>query len=271
VDKTGIQTFKNWLTRGASGWVGINGSGREKALEGGAKAISDMGPGGGSGTKFRPDADVVVIVLADADDQSSYGGESYVPFFNTPGATLSGWVNRARKPVPVHGIVCPAGQSCGETQYSPQRTGVAIAGTGGIRGNINDSVSISNAIERIVDSTISTAGHKLARPPISASLKVAISSVSNPAVCNKDDLPRSRINGFDFDGVTGTVNFFGGCQPPTGTHNAAVSYRYWEDKTAFPDGSSLPCASDPFFDRNAADYCSGLYACNRVLNICAAP
>jgi len=271
VDKNGIQTFKNWLTRGASGWVGTSGRGDERMLLAGAAAITDMGQGGSSSVKFRADADIVLILLGDADDQSSYGGESYVPFYNTPGGTLGGWINRSRKAVPVHGIICPEGQGCGETQYNPHRNGIVVARTGGVRGNINDSVCISNAMGAIVDSTIATTGHKLARPPISATLKVAISSVTDPAVCNKDDLPRSRVNGFDFDGVTGTLNFFGKCQPPTGTHNAAVSYRYWEDKTSFPDGSTLPCANDPFFDRNAADYCSGLYACNRILNICAAP
>ena len=94
--------------------------------------------------------------------------------------------------------------------------------------------------------------------------------MTDDKACNKDDLPRSRVNGFDFDGVTSTINFFGLCQPPTGTHNAAVSYRYWEDKTSFPDGSSLPCANDPFFNKTTGS-CNAPYVCNTALNICAAP
>jgi hypothetical protein len=169
----------------------------------------------------------------------------------------------------VHGIVCPAGQSCGEKQYSPQRHGIVIAGTGGIRGNINDAVSITNAIERIVDSTISTSGYRLTRPPIGVTLRLALSGTQG--TCDKNNVPRSRINGFDFDGVTGTLNFFGNCKPPVGTSSAAVSYRYWIDKTSLPDGSTPPCLRDPFYDATQSDFCLGPYACQLSTNICAMP
>ncbi len=71
--------------------------------------------------------------------------------------------------------------------------------------------------------------------------------------------------------MTGTFNFFGARKPPVGTSPAAVSYRYWMDKTALPDGSSTPCLEDPFFDPTQADFCFGPYLCRAGLNVCTMP
>ncbi|MEN9798763.1 MAG: hypothetical protein RL653_2459, partial [Pseudomonadota bacterium] len=81
----------------------------------------------------------------------------------------------------------------------------------------------------------------------------------------------SRVNGFDFDGLNRTLSFFGACKPPSGTVNAAVSYRYWADTTPNPDGNPPPCASDPFFDPVDPDHCQGRLACNQLTNTCECP
>jgi hypothetical protein len=269
VDENGIQQFQDWLTQGAPGWVGTSGSGSEKCLNAAAYALSDMTQPGAN-PAFRPDANVVVVLLGDADDQSAPSPAQYTSYFNTPNSTLGNYLNRLTQKVPVHGIVCPVGQTC-NGEPNNNRHGQVITDTGGIRGAINDNASIQNAMGLIVDSTIGAAGYKMLKPPIGASIKVALSAVQNPGACNASDLPRSRVNGFDFDGLNRTLSFFGACKPPSGTVNAAVSYRYWADTTPNPDGNPPPCASDPFFDPVDPDHCQGRLACNQLTNTCECP
>ncbi|MGQ0507445.1 MAG: adventurous gliding motility lipoprotein CglD [Myxococcaceae bacterium] len=298
-------TFQSWLTSnpactnvnsqcGASGettecvgtptgWVGICGNGTEQLLNSGTKAIADLSPGtvAEQANKVRQGATVVVILLGDADDQSGGNGTAanYSTWFNTPGNVLTvgtapnggARTNNVLTKIPVHGIICPAGQNCNETQNNPQKHAAVITATNGIRGDITTSASITTTINAIVNSTIAAAGHRMAKPPIGASVKVAMDAVQTPASCNKDNLPRSRVNGFDFDGVNGTLSFFGACRPSASTTAAAVSYRYWVDTTTNPNGTPPPCVNDMYYDANAADFCQGNLACNLQTNICECP
>jgi hypothetical protein len=97
--------------------------------------------------------------------------------------------------------------------------------------------------------------------------------VRNPAQCNASDLPRSRQNGFDVDGRSQALSFYGACRPPeTGTTLGAISYRYWSDLTANQDGNAPPCSTDTkYYDRNDPDFCKGTLACNRTSNLCECP
>ena len=127
-------------------------------------------------------------------------------------------------------------------QANPQRHAAVIAATGGVMGDIQSTAGVDTGINQIVDNAINSAGHTLSKAPIGASIKVVLDGVETPAVCPKADpgdlfysVPRSRTDGFDFDGVTGKLSFFGACRPavPDMTE-AAVSYRYWNQSTACP-------------------------------------
>lgn len=285
-----ISEFQSWLTADptctnsgnqcgvgeecwgtANGWIGICGAGTERCLSAGTLAVHNLTPGTASeqASKARAGALLVTIILGDADDQSSQTAAQYTTFFTTPGTTLSGRTNNSGQKITVHGIVCPAGQSCGETQNNPQKHGQVIANTGGVRGDITSASSISASINQIVNSVIAAAGHKMQKPPIGASVKVALDAVQGS--CTKDDLPRSRVHGFDFDGVNQTISFFGDCRPPSSATSAAVSYRYWIDTTPDPSGNPPPCSSDSFYDPNDPDFCQGRRACNLVTNQCECP
>lgn len=319
---TNINTFQSWLTvspacdlvnqpctvgsaclGAANGWVGICGSGDEGLLGAARKAIDDLAAGmptdGGVVTgKLRSDAQPVVVLLGDADDQTTGyqtlakctrpNPETCEPvadfnqYFTGTGAT-SLTRNPLMKVIPVHGIVCPFGadqvggtagvQTCnGEDQSRTQRHAQVITTTGGIRGAINDNASISTATAAIIASTIGAAGYRMQKPPIGASVKVAMSAVQTPAMCNLNDVPRSRGNGFDFDGVNRTLSFFGACRPASGMVNAAVSYRYWVDTTPNPGGNPPPCSMDTmFYDPMDPDFCRGKLACNLMTNVCECP
>ncbi|MCK5798538.1 MAG: VWA domain-containing protein [Deltaproteobacteria bacterium] len=289
-----IVEFKGWLTRNnscsgghcsASGgqiacssnddcWIRTSGSGSERCLEAATKAVSDVTPGTTTEQKkkARAGASIVIIILGDADDQSSYNAAAYSTFFNVPNATVGTYKNKSGKKITVHGIICPAGQSCGETQKNPQRHGAVITATGGIRGAINQTTSISTSMNLIVKNSIAAAGYQLLKPPIGASIKVALDAVQDGAKCTKDDIPRSRVSGFDFDGVNRTISFFGACRPGGTTSTpGAVSYRYWIDNTPGADANKLPCENDIFFDPNEKDWCKGTLVCNQATDVCECP
>jgi hypothetical protein len=288
-----IDVFKGWLTQGnvcvggfcsLSGgkvpctsndqcWVDTTGDSTERCLEAAAKAVSVLSPASAVELpgKARSGAKVVVIILGDADDQSSFSVAQYASFFQTPSALVGSYQNLLTDKVVVHGIVCPAGQLCNEFQWYPQHHGEVISATGGVRGDISTPSSITATMQQIVQSSIGAAGYKLLKPPIGASLKVALAAVKEPALCTKDNLPRSRVDGFDFDGPAQTLTFFGGCRPASLGTEAAVSYRYWIDLSKNPDGSPMPCASDPYFDPTDPDFCKGKLGCNKVIDVCECP
>jgi hypothetical protein len=246
-----------------------------------------------------------VIILGDADDQTAtYAGvnnamnvtttntitviescgtnqaqcenvQNFIQFFRGNGANTAATRNKTGANIPVHSIVCPdTGAACnGEYRTTAGQRHVAVTtATGGIRGAINGGqASISASVNAIVNATIAAAGYKMQKPPIGASVKVAMNDVENPAMCNKNDLPRSRVNGFDFDGINRSISFFGFCRPSAATNAAAVSYRYWIDTTPNPTGNPLPCSTDTFYDPTDPDFCQGKLQCDFTLNQCVCP
>ncbi|RKG83601.1 adventurous gliding motility lipoprotein CglD [Corallococcus terminator] len=258
-------------------WVGLAGDGSERSLEAARKAINDMAAStGAADTKLRPGAKVVVVILTDVKDQSTDTIANYSAYFLNTGTTSGTTSNPTAQPIQVHGIICPPdGAPCysGEDNKNPRHLDV-IQATGGVSGSIRDNASITNTINAIVDSVIASVGYRTLKPPIGASLKVAVAEVADPALCpNIGDLPRSRTNGFDVDGINRTVSFYGACRPKTsGQTQAALSYRYWIDRSNEANGSPPPCSSDTqYYDPNDPDFCKSKLACNRVTDKCECP
>ncbi len=255
-------------TTNAQCWVNIDGAGTERSLEA-AKLGLDFAYGSSAtgDQKARTDAIPVVVLLTDTRDQSSPTVSNYVTYFQTG--------NPASQSISVHGIICPPdGARCDaqEDNTNPRHTDV-ISQTGGVVGSIRDAANITATINGIVDSTIAAAGYKLAKPPIGASVRVGLESVLDPVACpSNTDLPRSRVNGFDVNGVKKTLSFYGACRPASsGAGNAAVSYRYWVDGNSDPDGKA-PCFDDPKYSPVEADHCQGFYACSpQNACVCAEP
>lgn len=288
-------------------WVGTDGSGDEGILGAARRAVDDLAPTMADGgvapigtdfvNKLRPDAQLVVVLLGDADDQTTaYGAtgkclrdtpdtcedvNDFVQYFNGTGSSAL-TQNPLGRRIAVHGIVCPQGadtnagvpgiQTCNdEDQAVTQRHGQVIAATGGVRGAINDAASITSSIRTIISSSIAAAGHRMQKPPIGASVKVAMNAVLDPNNCSANNLPRSRQNGFDFDGINRTISFFGACRPSASTTAAAVSYRYWVDVTPNQGGNPPPCSKDPYYDPNDPDFCRDHRACDLFTNTCTCP
>ena len=271
-----IQQFKAWLQQGAACpdprqgcWVGIDGASEERILEGARTAVDYMTNASTPADKrYRPGARLVVVVLTDVDDQPySVPVSTYIDYFK--GANPVGQL------IQMHGIICDkAGGPCypGEPVDTPRHLDV-IQATGGIVGTIRSTTSIQTTINTIVDSVIASTGYRTLKPPIGASVRVALEAVQDPANCSANDLPRSRTNGFDVDGVSQALAFYGACRPASaGATKAAVSYRYWSDLTLNKDGNPPPCAADTaYHDPSDPDFCRGNLACNRQTNLCECP
>ncbi|AKQ69102.1 internalin, putative [Myxococcus hansupus] len=263
-------------------WVGQSGNGTERPLQAARAVINLLASAGGSPeTRFRAGAKVVVVILTDTRDQSSDTVNTYTQYFLGTGNQVETNRNPLNQPIDVHGILCPHENATADTSTwcqnqedprNPRHLDI-IQATGGVYGSIRDSGSITTTINAIIDSVIASVGYRTQKPPIGASLKVAMDSVANASQCpTPADLPRSRTHGFDVDGISRAVSFFGGCRPQTpGTTQAALSYRYWTDRTPNPDGIPAPCAADPYHDPNDPDFCEGKLTCNRTTDRCECP
>ncbi|ATB34351.1 lipoprotein [Melittangium boletus DSM 14713] len=270
-----INQFKAWLQQNApcpdptqGCWININGASEERILEGAKVAVDYMtNASTPAARKYRPGARLVVIVLTDVRDQPDTPPVStYINYFK--GANPTGQL------IQMHGIICdPAGGYCypGEPVDDPRHLDV-IQATGGIVGSIRSTESIKNTINSIVDSVIASTGYRTLKPPIGASVRVALESVQDPTKCLASDLPRSRVNGFDVDGISQALAFYGACRPTSaGSTKAAISYRYWSDLTGNKDGNPPPCATDDYYDSSDPDFCRGNLTCNRQTNRCDCP
>jgi hypothetical protein len=301
-------------SQGANGgcWVGLSGGGAEGVLGAAREAINDITPGTAptaseSPTLARQDATLVVVLLGDADDQTSglnstssnCGGsadaagnscenvQNFVNFFGNVTAPTAP-TNKTGKLITVHGIVCPSGSACGcsngnpctlsntSREFNPQpSSGVSqlrharvVNATGGVLGSILDTNSIDASMDAIIADAIGNAGYRTLKPPIGASIKVAVSAVRNPSTCSKDNIPRSTVNGFDFDGSARTLSLFGACRPADLSATAAVSYQYWVDAVSDPNGGT-PCEDDPNYSPTEPDHCTGpTLGCNDAGNQC---
>ena len=213
--------------------------------------------------KLRTNANTVVLFVTDAPEQSD-GEYAGLPEGNTTAEqSVPTWVsffsnfddaNTAGSKAFVAGIVCPAGSNCSDANTNG-RFKKFFADMGGIEVALPadtdpaQAAKIRAGIRLILQQSIAQASpYVLTKPPISASIKVAFdSSVTTFGTCDKTDIPRSRTNGFDYDGVTNSLQFFGACRPTFDTPNLGrritTSYKYWIEDSPDPDGNIDPCAA----------------------------
>jgi hypothetical protein len=236
------QTMQSWFSQsgGAANWFGTSGDADERLLESSRTYIQNVllpRSTNATANKVRDGANLHLLLLGDADDQSNVNLNQLNSFY----ANFDGQGGRAV----LHGIVCPQGQSCGETQANPRRNLAAIAASSGVLGDINvaqnNSPALANTIDAILSAAIGGTGRQLQRPPISATIKVAIEAGQTTGMCNANDVPRSRQNGWDIDSATRRIVFYGACIPRMTGVKVAVSYRYWIDNSPDPNGD--PCGA----------------------------
>jgi hypothetical protein len=184
------------------------------------------------------------------------------------------------EPLILGGILCPLGITdgfgdpigcTGESDSTASNSGNyslpfmydSIGNLGGVTGAISQPDGANSAPDAEIEATIlgildsvsgQAAPYDLTKPPVSSTIKVALEGptqgdcAGNAGTGPVADVPRSRLNGFAFDGATQTIAFFGNCRPSQVNTEVAVSYKYWTDLTGDPDGGDQPCGGceDPF-------------------------
>jgi hypothetical protein len=228
--------------------------------------------------KFRTGANVVVVFITDANEQSdgrylntntteavaTQSVPAWVSFFqNFDGLGLP------ESHTFVAGLVCPVGTNCTDEtgNYSNARFRNFLATMNGIEAALppdtdaQQAQKIQDAISAILAAAIGNVSpYVLSKPPISSTIKVALDpTTTTEGTCNKDDVPRSRLHGWDYDGTNNTIGFFGNCRPLADQvgKRVAVSYRYWIENSPNPDGNPDPCADcdDPYICINDQCVC----------------
>lgn len=258
---TDVGTMRNWFTSGQAGYFGTNGAIDERLLASVRRYLQALLPRGSPAqpNRLRTGAALHVILLGDADDQSNESAATYNSFF----ANYDGAASKAV----VHGVLCLDTNNGCNSESPGTKAAQTVQASGGVLGDIQianqtDPTSqqqFKNTIDAILASAIGGTGKQLARPPLSATIKVAIETNGTKGPCATSDVPRDRQNGFDFDSATRRVVFFGDCIPNGAGKKVAVSYRYWIDGS--PDPLGDPCAG----------LCVSPKTCDQATKACVCP
>ncbi len=210
--------------------IGTGGAPNEYSLQMGLDAIDNSLPcaAGDDRYKLRCGAQVVVIVLSDEDDQAieaNSGGDNYAG--PPDAATVAQFVTAYRdKGAVLFGIlggdpVCPTALNA-----SKGINAVVNGVGGGSVGSICDADQTAN-VEAIIRAAFGVSStYRLAAPPISATIKVA--QVQTPGG-SPLQVPRSRTDGFDYDGVSNAILFYGSFRPGFDGLDVVASYRTFID------------------------------------------
>lgn len=278
-----------WFTAGDALVFGTGGSATEQTLGSARKTfMNDLLPRNAAGTnnKIRDDAQVHMIVLGDVDDQTTgTSGAQFLAYFSNVDN-----LGTTNSKVVTHGIVCPANTNCNDdTNGATVKQIQVINGTGGVNADIrtfnvaNPTAAQQQQQQAVIDSILSAViggtGHQLQKPPISATIKVAIETGGTRGTCNTSDIPRDRTNGWDFDSATRRLVFYGNCIPSMSGKKVAVSYRYWNDGSPDPGGDpcnnacQAPKACDPgsamcICPVNCGGACTGQTTCDMASCTC---
>ena len=243
---TSLPTMQSWFS--GAGRFGTNGDGTEAGFAG-LESFMDRNHMPIAGP-FRADAQAHYIFLTDTLEQSGI----------TAAAMQSYLAQRVATRAVAHGIICPEGQGCGDSnETTPGKYHTLIRATGGVLGDIQvfnptnptaqQTAQQAATIDAILTAVIGGTGTQLQRPPISATIKVAVATTRS--TCNAADVPRDRTNGWDIDAATRRLVFFGNCIPSAAGVQVAVSYKYWNDGSPDPNGDACggtcvaPLVCDP--------------------------
>ena len=251
---TNLNDFRNDIVVGASG-------GWEPGLETGILAIDKLLPKTAVGApvradKLREDAAVVVVVLSDERDQAmecaacgdcNQTGQDFCTRSQGQGV-IDDFTRqyRARNAV-LFSIVGDLPNGCQQTStrsdFEPGQGYVEVANaTGGKFGSLCGDMRQNLADVARVASGVASA-YELSTIPASSSIKVAIGRPGAIRI-----IPRSRVDGFDYDSVQNKIIFNGASRPSDGD-KVIIGYRRWD----FADDPRTPV--DPCDDCAANSSC----------------
>ncbi len=225
-------TMKGWFDNSSSTSFGTNGDGTECGFDG-LKSFTERLTRSGSGVApglVRSDAQFHVIFMSDTMDQCGMMPDQLLGY-------LAG--KYPNQKVVLHGIVCPEGLNCGDSDEENGHYHQVIRKSGGVLGSIKIfnpmppvaptiAAQQSTTINAIVGTAIGAAGRPLSNPPTASSIRVA--ATATRGTCELASIPHDRTNGWDIDPTTGKIVFYGNCIP-TSSATVMVQYQSWVDNT----------------------------------------
>ena len=258
-----LQEFQREIVVGAQG-------GWEPGLEVGIAAIDRLMPKTAAGQPvdahhLREGAATVVIFLSDERDQSMECAAcgtcdadrgNRQQFCSEPAGqgVVDDFVAKYRSRNAVaFSIVGDLPNGCRQSgqrdDFEPGQGYVEIAnGTGGQFGSLCGDMSQNlRDVARVATGVASA--YRLSTVPASASLQVAIGPAGHGRA-----IPRSRVNGFDYDAVQNSVVFYGDARPKDGDE-VVIGYRRWD------------FANDPRTPPDTCDSCASGTSCTPTSDI----
>lgn len=277
-----IGVMKDWFASGKGTSFGTNGDANERPFESSQGYFPTILPrtSDPAQNKIRNDALVHLITLTDTNDQSGTTAAQYISFLKNFDGTAT--------PAVMHGVICPEGVVCSSDEGridNPGKIQTAIRATAGVLGDIrvaNDTSpaaqqQLANTIDAILSAAIGGTGHQLSKPPIAATIKIAIETGKTKGTCDTANVPRDRTNGWDIDAATRRIVFYGNCIPSAAGVKVAVSYKSWNDASPDPNGDACggtcmaPMTCDPGQKLCVCTDCGGCgtgLTCNKVSCVC---
>jgi len=222
-----------------------------QAADGGCQPVD------GGSCALRSDAQLVLIFFTDTGEQTP---ASQAPPGQDGGNTPADWASYfQRTPADagtlVHGILCPLRADggtvgpCTDNLVDPvlyDRYSEVIRLRGGVEGSIRDvdQPQLPQTITRILNAVQGAVSRlRLSKSPISATIKVVLERPSAPG--GSLDVPRDPLSGFDYSGSANSVVLLGSYFPDAPGREVAVSYRFWQDRSAPPPIPQCPPCTAP--------------------------
>jgi len=233
-DPMGVQELQFRVTRGAYMGMGADtvrpfdlGTSGEEPVSAGVLTIEEFERRAMMGSTdpdrtLRPDTQVVTFFVTDepgTNDDGRFFDNDTARWGTTPEMRImSATQFYADREVLTFGLVRDFGETCPAQRDFPKCT---ILGNGGafipITTATDDEVRI--AMDRIVEAVAGAASRFVfSQTPISATIRVRVDGV---------EVPRSRADGFDYDGASNAIVFRGRTFRPTIGSEVVVSYRVW--------------------------------------------
>ena len=204
-------------------------------------------------SKFRTDAAVVLIAITDEEDAYFQDTLSFGQIDNsslTPAQAMEidtatdPWVQFLLQPelgATMFGVVWPTGEACpNDNSYAAAHAITQIVNeTGGLTGSICQT-DYTNTLRVIAEATAGiSSGLRVRGVPLPPTVEVTHGSAQTGNVV---DMPRSRVDGFDFDSIVNRVSFTGP-NPPQTNDRVIIPYRRWEN-SVFMCMSTAECPAE---------------------------
>lgn len=207
--------------------------------------------------KLREGAAVVVIVVTDEEDEYFKESLMFLPKENLDAgermqldAATAPWVDYLLDPevgATVFGLYNVPNSDCPTAAQFASAIHDVVNKTGGNGGSICQS-DITTSLQAIASATAGIAsGLRLRGTPVAPSIEVTLAQIMSGMEL---DVPRSRADGFDYDGIVNRIAFFGSSLPQT-NDRLVIPYLRWSNSIFLcttdadcPQEQKLQCRSD---------------------------